>query len=515
MRTWVGGLGVSIALISLLGAPSGARAQPGEGPSEEEWGGFRVGGDVGFATLELDEYFVLNVTGLVRLGPVRWDFWVPLRFNDQGLRTQDYDEPRDFTRIGRCIRVDAGDYTAPPDHFDPTCAPYRWAGHGLHDRVYFSARVHPLTGITLGHGTLMYQYRTSLDLERPQLGAHVDFSLYDWGGAEFILDDVTRPGVLGGRVFFRPQQVFFGENWDETPDELEIGFSALSDVWAPRHRMTAFGRGLVDQDGDALFIRDQVTALSVDLHYMYLWNLGADRTEPLVGVFAYADYNHFLNVEDANALHAGARLVVKHQPTNFELRAGAEYRLIGNRYLPGYFDADYSIQSQRFGLTPEALAVPGVGIHTTQLEYMLQRPGGLGHGVQAYLSFTIPIPANHDTFNPLPITAFIEESTGEVNGAVYFGIGPFRMDQLVAMAFYQRRNFDDFSQMFNPDGALLRVLGRLYLGSPDDPPGSWGEIMQHVHIDLRFDRRFFQTAQGEFAETNDLVVTAGVSAGSN
>jgi len=332
------------------------------------------------------------------------------------------------------------------------------------------------------------------------------------GSAEFLLDDVTRPGLLGGRVFFRPQQVIFGENWDETPDELAIGVTALTDVDAPLHRVTAFGRGLLDQSGDALFVRDTIGVLGVDLHYLYLWNLG-DPTQPQIGLFAFADYNHFLDITDANALQVGVRFVVTDRTTGWDLRAGAEYRLIGNRYLPEYFDTDYGIQSQRFGLTNDALAVPGVDIHTTQLEYMRLRPGGFTHGLQAYLRVQIPIPANQGTYNPLPIAAFVEEADGPVNAAFSLMAGPFRMDQLIVMALDQRRNFDSLENIFELDGTLIRVLGRLYLGSPDAEPGSFAQMMQYFHIDLRYDHRFFQTRQGDYAETHDFALTAGFRAG--
>jgi hypothetical protein len=487
-----------------------AVAQQGDG--DEDWGAFRVGADVGFANLENQQYLAVNAEGMVRAGPVRLDFAVPLRFNEQGFRTRDYDDPRDFMRLGRCLRLDAGDYTRGPDTYDPSCERLSWQGHGLHDRVYFSARVAPLTGITLGHGSLVYGYRNSLDLERPQLGGQVNFSLYDWGGADLFIDDITRPGLLGGRVFIRPQSLFFGENWDETPDELVIGFTALSDVSAPLHRMTAFGRGLVDSSGDALFIRDQVNVVGVDVHYMYLWNLG-DRSAPQIGLFGFADYNHFLDIEDANALHAGLRFVLIDENTGWDVRAGAEYRLTGGRYLPEYFDADYTIQSQRFGLTPDALALPGVGLHTTQLEYILSRPGGFQHALQAYLSVQIPIPANGGAYNPLPIAAFLEDGEGPANASISFLAGPFQIDQLAVMGLYQRRNFDDFTDMFDLDGTLIRLLGRFYFGSPSDPPGSFGEIMQHVHIDVRYDHRFFQNPQGEFDQTHDFVATVGFSAG--
>ena len=502
---------IAVGLVACVLAPSKGLAQWGDGIEEDDWAAFRLGADIGFATLELNEYLVVNATGLVRLGPLRWDFYVPLRFGEDGFRTQDYDDPRDFTRIARCVRVDVGDYTAPHDQYDPTCDPYPWRGRPLHDRTYFSARISPLRNVTFGHGTLLYGYRGSLDLERPQLGGRADFSLLDWGSVEAVVDDITRPGVVGGRIFIRPQQLFFGQNWDETPDEMGIGFTALADVNAPLHRVTAFGRGLVDSQGDALFIRDSVGALAVDFHYLYLWELEPDG--PQAGLFVYADYNHFLGIEDANALQAGARFVIKDDSTGWDLRAGFEFRLMGNRYLPEYFDAVYQIQSQRFGLTNDALGLSNVDIHTTQLEYMRALPGGFSWGLQGYLTLQIPVPTTDGSYNPLPIAAFIEEADGPVNASVSLSVGPFQMDQLIVYGLYQRRNFNDLSGIFELDGTLIRVLGRLFLGSPNAQAGTIDEYLRYFHVDLRYDHRFFQTPQGEFAETNDFVITLGFSAG--
>jgi hypothetical protein len=67
--------------------------------------------------------------------------------------------------------------------------------------------------------------------------------------------------------------------------------------------------------------------------------------------------------------------------------------------------------------------------------------------------------------------------------------------------------------MFELDGTLIRLLGRFYLGSSHAEPGSVDEILQNVHLDLRFDRRFFQTRQGDLAETNDFAITVGFTAG--
>jgi hypothetical protein len=189
---------------------------------------------------------------------------VPLRFLVEGFTfyDEDWNDPRDFTRIGRCVRLDLGNDTHPADEYDPTCDPYGWDGHGLHDRLSFSLRLEPLQGVTLGHGSLMFQYRNSRDLERPQLGVHSSLILYDWGSAEFVLDDITNPGVMAGHVELRPAILITGDDRDRTPDDLVVSVTYAGDFQAPLYRQTAFGRPLVDpQTGDARFTRDSLAAI--------------------------------------------------------------------------------------------------------------------------------------------------------------------------------------------------------------------------------------------------------------
>jgi hypothetical protein len=320
---------------------------------------------------------------------------------------------------------------------------------------------------------------------------------------------VTRPGVLGGRLNLRPLQVFLGLNDDATPDELDVGVTLVGDVDAPLHRMTAFGRGLQDENGDALFVRDTVGAIGVDVSYTYLANPG-DVTRPRVGVFLFADVNHFLGLGDATAVEGGARFVVHNRTTGWHFRLGAEARLLGNRFVPEYFDADYTIQSQRYALNDDALAQPGVDPLTTKLEYLRSLPGGFTWGLQGYLLLEIPAPDRHHL---VPIRAFLEDADGPVNASVSLVVGPYRMEQVSAMALYQRRGFDDLSGILSLDGTLIRLLGHVVLGHPDAEPGTLEGVLRFFYVDLRFDRRYFQTPQGDFRETNDFVLTAGFNAG--
>jgi hypothetical protein len=497
---------------------SGSEAD--DGP--ERYWAFRIGGDLGFAAIENANYWNVNLVGLLRAGPVRADVWAPLLFSvdDYRFREESWDDARDFGRIARCVRVDLGDYDTPEDVPDTaaTCEPRPWAGHGIHDRVYFTARLSPITSETLGHGTLVSEFRNSTDLDRPQLGIRSETTILDWGYTQFLLDDVTAPHVIGGRLAMRPPQLFLGDNWDETADDFEVGFSAVSDLRAPLHLQTAFGRPLQEADGDLRYTTQAMTAVGVDVHYTYYWGLFVAE-DPLSGLDFFVDYNRFLDVDDADGLHAGVRFVYKdvysEEASQFQFRGGAEFRYLGNRYVPTYFDTDYVVRSQRFGLTDQALAAVDGDPHRTLLEYVLARPDGYTYGFQGYLEFLVPIPTGRG-LRPtiLPISMYVEGSEQPASWSASATVGPFQMDQLIVMAQYLRRNFSGPEGIVDPNGALFEVLGRFYLANPnDDSEGAtW---LNKVYVDMRFDHRFFLDPQGDFRGTNDFVLTVGFTAGTD
>lgn len=515
----VGRLSLVAALLMTL--PRVAEAQPVDADEDgqpDQAVAVRGGVDLGFGAIERGDYVLINATGLLRIWNIRTDFWVPLRFltEDFSFVTEDWSNARDFLRIGRCIRLDVGDYTPPEDTYDASCAPYRWEGHGLHDRSYLSLRLEPIDGVTLGHGSLMFQYRSSRDLARPQLGAHMNVLLSDWGNVETLVDDIVNPGVFAGRVELRPAILVTGDNWDETPDDFVLGLSYAGDFQAPLYRQTAFGRPIVDAEtGDALFTRDALSAINADLHYTYYWGLSEDEQNagaPKIGFNVFADYVTFVDVEDSHALHTGLHFLFKQ--SGWEVALGGEFRFTGNRYLPEYFDTEYVSRSQQFLLTPEQRRLPGLNPYITKYEYMLSRPGGTYASGQAYGQVIIPVPMGEEgNSSPLPIGFFLEDASGPANASVAFWIGPFQVDQLIVAGQYLRRNFDDLSQMFGLEGTLISLLGRYYLGSASAEPGSMSALLQSVHLDARFDRRWFQTIEGDLAETNDLSVTIGFTAG--
>lgn len=497
----------SITTACVLGcaiAVFGGRATAQD--EQERAVGGTIGAGPGIASIETRSYFELNTTAMVRFGhpraQFRADVWVPLRFrtSDFAFRTEDWDELRDYARVGQCIRLDLGDQTPGPDRFDPTCQPHGWADGGLHDRVYSSTRVYPLAHESMGHGTLVNNYRASMDLARPELGVASDLIVRDWGGIDYLMGNVTQARFMAARAYLRPANAFFGRNWDETPDDFEIGVTWAADLNAPLHLQTVFGEPLVDRRGDARFFRDDFHAIGIDTHYLYIMNYTDDGDRPLVGFFAFADYNRFTNLEDGDGVHAGLRLVVKKDRWDFRL--GGEFRWVGHRYYPAVFDTDYVVRSQRFALTDDALSLPGVTTQTTLQEYLRSQPGGHTWSFQSYMSLEIPLGAA-DAGNTLPLVMYFEDTEGKANASAGLVVGPFRIGRVLLMGQALRRNFDGVRDLFALDGTLLRARARWFLGSEQNPTSIWN----HFVLDARFDRRYFQTLQGDFAQTNDFELT--------
>nr|MBK7067378.1 hypothetical protein [Deltaproteobacteria bacterium] len=536
LRTSTGLLALGIGLCATAMAGE-ARADP-DTPGER-YTVFRVGADAGIARIAGENWWQINATGILRLGPVRMDFAAPLRFGmgDFAFREADYGSARDALRILRCVRLDLGDYRRPEDRHDPNCDAYE-SSSGLHERVYGSVRMSPLRDISLGHQTLVQGFSNSLDPNLPQIGAQAEGIIRDLGAFHFLMDDVSAPRLVAGNVSIRPLQIA-GENWDETPDDLRITAGIVSDLAAPLRVHGAFGQPVRDADGAVQMATTRLTALSADAHYLYLWysciEAGSSVCEATrgVGLFGFADYNRFLEVEDADGMHAGLRfrymMRQRYRRSNgqelqgdgvmlptWEVDAGGEYRNMGNRYLPGYFDANYTVQSQSFALNQQARQDLGVdALTTTKLEYMLSQPGGRQSGFQAYFRVYFPIPtAAGEPPTRMPVTLWAEDSAGPLRTSVGASVGPFRLDQVALSAQIIRRNFDGWGDLFSLDGTQIRAVGSIYLSSQQARRQA-DSFLNNLQVNLAYNRRFLRDDGGDVRSTNDFLVTLGSTVGVN
>jgi len=485
---------------------------------EERYVAFRAGGDTGYARIEDEDFITVNAQALLRIWNFRFGVTAPLNINVArlGLRQRDWDEARDFARIPRCLRFDVGHFDRPTDRFDPSCEPYEYSGM-QHNRLYFSTRFAPINGLSFAEGTLVNAFRNSFDPDHPAMGVVSNFELWDWFKVQHVIDDITRPRVTGGRLSLWPMQIFSGRNpewsWDNRPDELELGVTAMADLNAPLTVQSAFGRPIVDEQSNLRFNGKPIGAVGFDLHYLYIVGAG-DRSSPWrFGVYGAIDYDRFLGVSDMDMVNAAVRFVAVNRQEGWDIRVGGDYRSVGNRYVPGYFDANYFTNSQQFALTSDLQSILGnSSLITTKLGYALAQPDGRAHGYRAFASVDIPIPLTRTQHTNLPIAVYFEDTGRKADATVMLNVGPVQIDQLVAGAQVVRRNFDGITELFSLDGTLMRVFALLFFG-PQASQRRRDNPLSNMYLIARYDRRWTLGSDGAFAVTNDVQATIGYSGG--
>ncbi|MBM4342092.1 MAG: hypothetical protein FJ100_01750 [Deltaproteobacteria bacterium] len=216
-----------------------------------------------------------------------------------GLRCQDWDEVSDFGRILRFF-----DYGG-------------WSGD-------VSVHLGDLTGVSLGHGELVYRYYNNWQYDTWHAGALVDVQKPDFGFS-LLTNDVLRWDLLALRAWGRP----VGEGFWR---KLRFGLQA------------AWDRELTGSDGlEAPTARDDgpwrpdAPALAMDLSLL-AW--GDDRR----ALTTYLSLSG--HAADALAVHLGLSW---HRRGEFAAVINLEGRVVapfGSPYLPGWFGTLYELQTR-------------------------------------------------------------------------------------------------------------------------------------------------------------------------
>ncbi|MSQ82241.1 MAG: hypothetical protein EXR77_04890 [Myxococcales bacterium] len=164
-------------------------ALPAAGYADTHGWRLSSGVDVGTTWLGADGFVDTSPWLAFAGGPIQWGVGAPLRFrvldgqpadscHTPGLRCEDWDEPGDFGRLLRYLDWDG------------------WSG---------DVKVHlgDITGVSLGHGELIYRYYNNLLLDSWQTGAVIDVQRPDWG-LSALVGDVMRWDLVGLRAWGRP-----------------------------------------------------------------------------------------------------------------------------------------------------------------------------------------------------------------------------------------------------------------------------------------------------------------------
>lgn len=285
------------------------------------------GGELLFGKLAEDYYLSLALR--LNFDREMWGvgFQLPLRFriidrdpqndNDFGgiIRREDWDEVSDFLRVIRYVYVGQADKKGP-----------------------FYARIGELSGLTVGHGTIMYRYHNGLDRDVWHTGFNGALNVGAFG-AETVVGDVVDPYVIGARFTVKPLELAYGEGffWEK----LVVGASIIGDARAP-YELQMIGTSSV-----ALDEHNHPVVASKRPMAIFGLDVGIELfSNELFSVTPYIDLNKMTRVDYGWGLHLGVlwQLRLNMLIDTLTIDARTEYRRVSGDYIGPYFNTAYEIE---------------------------------------------------------------------------------------------------------------------------------------------------------------------------
>jgi hypothetical protein len=207
---------------------------------------------------------------------------------------------------------------------------------------------------SVGHSTIMSGYNNSLDLDHFSWGVGGEVNT-KMGGVELMVGDVVDPSVMGGRVYVRPLFFTGGPSFF---DRLAVGASVITDTHAPKElklepKLDAARNPVLDAQGTVVstgkYSQDKNGDLIVETESAATV-MGIDAELPLLppGDFVLTPYTDLIKISGAGTgLHTGVFFGWQ-APANISIGGRAEYRVLGEDYLPGYFGPVYGVERSAY-----------------------------------------------------------------------------------------------------------------------------------------------------------------------
>ncbi|MDX2008838.1 MAG: hypothetical protein SFW67_01525 [Myxococcaceae bacterium] len=334
----------------------------------------RVGVSAGLDRFESAFYLLVEPMVDLRFldGKLGFGFGVPLRFelvnfatnpmtgaplltqNLGRLRVEDWDQVHDYGRLLKYVTFGRKE-----------------------DPLYISAGQRYASSI--GHGAIMRRYAPNIDIDYPRASAQVD-AYNEYAGFELFTNDLLEWNTLAGLAFVKPLAFINKENL--LTKTFSVGVTGATDWRAPYTIRTDAATGLrqVDASGRLLANERPVVLVGIDAEVKVVKTKAVD-------VKPYVDYSHLLGGDGGFTAGVLGRFNVGTDIVN-AFRLVGEFRVLGSRYLPSYFDTFYEIE--RFIFASED--APGSPVRTalTRQQYLLER--GLGQRLGYYLEASWGIP---------------------------------------------------------------------------------------------------------------------------
>ncbi len=406
-----------ILLVALtLAFPVSALAQsaPGAVPPLQAPGSAVTGGAEGtlsFARFGEDYFLNLTLGTAFSVGKFSFGIQAPLKIrvidkdpeDDKWYREEDWDSFSDWTRIMRFFQ-----YGSPKDPF--------------------YLRLGELVSASIGHGTIVGRYYNSLDIDNYYTGLWTAVNL-EQGGVELMTNNILQWNLTAVRGYVRPFSFF--ETAHPMLKTVAVGTTFAADFLAPSRSAS---QALID----ASELETEVSAS--------FWGIDAEievlRNE-MLGITPYTD----LNVFGGNGVgwHLGVLNELSALKSTFQLRL--EYRLLSARYGPSYFNTLYDVERVTFLPLPQfSESSPNPAV--PKYWYYKEATGlKLRHGFYGELFANLG--------GLFGLGGIYEDYQGPDNANVTLRVDLPVIASLKASAYYMRRNFDGFSELFELDNAWL------------------------------------------------------------
>lgn len=344
------------------------------------------------------------------------------------LRTEDYDSVHDFGRLLKYVT---------------------WGRK--EDPLYISAGQRYASSI--GHGSLVRRYAPNIDIDYPRASAQVD-AYNDFGGFELFTNDLLEWNTLAGIAFIKPLSFLKSENL--LAKSLSVGVSGATD-WRAPYQLTTDASGLRQIDGQGRLVSQTrpVGLVGIDAEVKVVKTRNVDLKP-------YLDYSMLLGGDGGLTAGLLARLNVGTELVN-AFRFVGEFRVLGNRYMPSYFDTFYEIE--RFIFASEE--VPGQAARNalTRQQFVLER--GLGQRLGYYLEASWGIPGK------VGLTLAAEGVSNAPNTNLIAHLEVPVLDFVQVFGSYYKRGITSAAAIFRIDpqtpdtvfyaGARLRILPFLFV----------------------------------------------------
>jgi len=226
------------------------------------------------------------------------------------FRLEDYDSVHDFGRLLKYVTYGRKE-----------------------DNLYISAGQRYAS--TVGHGAIVRRYSPSIDIDYPRASAQVD-AYNNWGGFEIFTNDLLEWNTVSALAFIKP--LSFLKEGNLLTQSLSIGVSGAMDWKAPWQLATDPVTGLrqLDANGRLVASTRAVKLLGFDAEIKVLKTDNIDL-KPYVDYSLLIDGDGGLTVGLLGRFNVGTKVV-------HAFRSVTEFRVLGDRYIPSYFDTFYEIE---------------------------------------------------------------------------------------------------------------------------------------------------------------------------